>query len=74
MKYISFELKDENNRTFLHILLEASNIIDDISKYVPWHVNKNCNILVDLNSLKPQQDFSSQLLGFIKNLHIIIKK
>ena len=25
---------------------------------MPWHVNKNCNILVDLNSLKSRQDIT----------------
>ena len=56
--YTSFELKDEINITFVHILLEAPKLIDDISTSVPGHVNKKCNILVDLNSLKSQQDIT----------------
>ena len=52
--YTSFELKDENNITCIYIV-EAPKLIDDISTSVPWHVN-NCNILVDLNSLKSWQD------------------
>ena len=56
--YASFELKDENNITFVHILLEAPKLIDDISTTAPWHVNKNCSILVDLNSLKSRQDIT----------------
>ena len=38
--YISFELKDENNITFVHILLEALKLIDGISTSVAWHINK----------------------------------
>ena len=33
--YTSFELKDENNITFVHILLKAPKLIDDISTSVP---------------------------------------
>ena len=57
--YTSFELKDENNITFVHTVLEAPKLIDGISTSVPWHVNKNCSILVDLNSLKSRQDLLS---------------
>ena len=32
--YKSFELKNKNNITFVHILLEASNLIEDISTSV----------------------------------------
>ena len=57
--YTSFKLKDENNITFVHTLLEAPKLIGGISTSVLWHVNKNCSILVDLNSLKSRQDLLS---------------
>ena len=63
--YISFELKDENNITFVHILLEALKLIDGISTSVAWHINKNCNILVDLNSLKSRQDITVDCWSWI---------
>ena len=63
--YISFELKERNNITFEHILLEALKLIDDTSTSVPWHVNKNCNILVDLNSLKLRQDITVDCWSWI---------
>ena len=56
--YTSFERKDENNITFVRILLEAPNSIHDIITSVPWHVNENYNILVDLNSRKSWQDIT----------------
>ena len=43
--YTSFELKDEINITFVHILLEAPKLIDDISTSVPGHVIQNATYL-----------------------------
>ena len=56
--YASFELNAKNNITFVHTLLEAPNLIDDISTFVPCHANKNFNILVGLNSLKLRKDIT----------------
>ena len=63
--YTSFELKDENNITFVHILPEAPKLINGKSTSVSWLVNKNCNILVDLNSLKSRQDITIDCWSWI---------
>ena len=63
--YRSFELNGGNNITFVHILLKALKLIDDINTSVPWHVNKNCNILADLNSLKSRQDIAVDFWSWI---------
>lgn len=70
----SFELKNRNKNVVL-TLLDAPNLNNDISTLGSWHVNKNCYIFANLNSLKSQEDLTVGCWSWIfsRNINIVVK-
>ena len=51
-----FKLHDCSRKTVTNLILHASSHSEDTANSAPWHVDKNCCVIVDLNKMKERED------------------
>ena len=50
--FILFKLHDYSIKTVTNLILHASRYSEGAANLVPWHLDKNCCVIVDLNKMK----------------------
>ena len=56
--YTSFSLSENSVSVINDVLTAKVYDVEEVSTTVPWHVNKNCVILIDLEKLKSRDDIT----------------
>ena len=51
-----FKLHDCSRKTFTNLILHTSSHSENAANSAPWHVDKNCCVIVDLNKMKDRED------------------